>query len=1167
MDLPKRLTLVFVLVFTWGSGIFAQSGVKCKLFSTKGPLVLDSLTVDPSTININPEVDYTWMPDGKLRLDYTNVSSIDNKIDSVQICYRTLPFKLDQSVTKYDLNLKDTVFIFPTGNNDIEVREELFSSPGIEKSGVLSRGISLGNRQDVFVNSNLNLQMHGELADGIKLNAVISDQNIPFQPEGNTQQIQEFDQIFINLDHENWNLKAGDVLLQSRPSTFMKYFKKVQGVHFNLNTGKDTSLNRTSSTYVSGALAKGKFNTMLLTQLEGVQGPYRLSGANGEQFIIIVANTEKVFLDGKELKRGFDFDYVIDYNSAEVTFNNSIVITKFSRIRVDFEYTERNYARSVYSFGHHQESRVKGFKIGLDFFNERDNRRQYLQGELPKNQQIKLSEIGDSIQNAFVPSGIIATPEAQGRILYEKLDTLGETIFLYNNAANVNSNDTSLFLVEFTEVGTGNGAYIKEITTVNGRVFKWVGNGLGNFRPVSIIPPPNKREMVLLSVSKKAGKNGLFSSETAISTRDVNLFSTIDDQDDQGLAFKLQYANKKIKLKDSNNWLVTNANYQYQGLRFNPLDRIRNVDFERDWNTTSTDKAEEHLANFELGIRTKKDQPLTYKVSYRNKKGFVNGIQQNLDIQKKVFKVLQIKSKMFFMDNNSSTRAAQWRRVFFDAAIIKHKKIRPGYQFNMDKNRIVENDSVLKPLMNYDEHVFYIKGGDSLGGKLTMEHRIRKDYLPINNELGWFNMPWNDYAQTSTLKYAGKIGKTQDFKLSGSFRTLSTKLPVGSSSTDTSENNLLGRFDWNLRSKNRAVVSNFVYVVNTSRELIRELQYIPVLQSQGTHIWIDYNGNGLKDLDEFQQVVDGVSAGADTLYAKFFFPTNNYIKAFSHGLNYRLNLKAPGNWRRKHGLKKLFSRFDNTNFLIIDKKTTDNDLNERLNPFSSTVSFDALDENVVSLKRNIRSTLFFNRTNPVFGVDVSRVIQGAKQLLTYGQDGRYLNEWRLNTRTLIRKKITVKTEGNLFLKESRSNYLTSREYEINGFETGTKIAFQPRKSTRVTGGFEYGSKKGKSVLINPTAEIYEGNLELKIRKLSKTSFTILVRYVNIQFSSEALEGAQSPLGYDLLQALMPGNNYLWKFSMQRRLSNGLNVNLLYDGRRATNGQTVHTGSMQVSALF
>ena len=104
---------------------------------------------------------------------------------------------------------------------------------GLTKSGSVSRGITFGNSQDVMVNSSLDLKLSGYITDSIKILAAITDDNIPIQPEGNTQQIQEFDKVYIKLFNSNTSLVAGDFEIQPGPNYFMKFYKKVQGLDFS----------------------------------------------------------------------------------------------------------------------------------------------------------------------------------------------------------------------------------------------------------------------------------------------------------------------------------------------------------------------------------------------------------------------------------------------------------------------------------------------------------------------------------------------------------------------------------------------------------------------------------------------------------------------------------------------------------------------------------------------------------------------------------------------------------------------------------------------------------------------------------------------------------------------------------------------------------------------
>lgn len=255
----------------------------------------------------------------------------------------------------------------------------------------------------------------------MNIEAVITDQNIPYQPKGNTQQIRDFDNVYIRLFNEKTGLTAGVVLTNPHEeSYFLKYYKNVQGLQFKHKT-KLGDWN--SSTQLSGAAAKGKFSSILLTAIEGSQGAYKLRGPNGERFVIVLANSERVFIDGERIERGFDRDYVIDYNLGEITFNANVLITRFTRIRVDFEYAETFYTRTSRVIT--QELSTKKWTFRANYYSEKDKHNGTLGFQPSQSDLDLLRKIGDDLSLAQV-SGVDSVTFSLDRILYARLDTLDQ---------------------------------------------------------------------------------------------------------------------------------------------------------------------------------------------------------------------------------------------------------------------------------------------------------------------------------------------------------------------------------------------------------------------------------------------------------------------------------------------------------------------------------------------------------------------------------------------------------------------------------------------------------------------------------------------------------------------------------------------------------------------
>ncbi len=1129
------------------------SSQKCKWVKVLDEsVVLDTLSIDPASFSSPTAADSLFQIDYDINSGQFKVQ-VSTPADSIFICYRVFPFRFYDTRFKRNLTVYDSNAYFRdnrlSSNYLREQREQLFETDDLQKSGSITRGISVGNTQNVFVNSALNLQLDGKLSDDIFIRASISDQNIPLQPEGNTQQLHEFDKVFIQLYNQNASLTAGDVVLKHDQSYFLKYYKNVQGgqLAVRYKPGEKS----TANTSISASVAKGKFASMQVEPIEGVAGPYRLRGPNNERFIIVLANSEKIFLDGVLLQRGFDDDYVIDYNLGEVTFTSNILITQYSRIRADFEYADRNYSRSNLSANHQQT--LGKFDIYFNAYAEKDNPNRPLSFDLSLTDQQYLSEIGDDISLARINSYDSVRYSAD-RILYQRVDTTydggQQAIFSYSNDP-----DMASFEVYFTDVGAGNGNYQQKRSNVNGRIYEWVApvNGVsqGRFEPVRTVPLPQKKQMVNLGTAFNISKHDKVFIEAAISDYDLNLYSRDDAANDQGKAIKAGYQMLQKPVTFLGKYKM-NAGlaYEYNHKDFTSIDRFRSVEFDRDWSLNPEDSsayADDHIFNIGMGVEKDSKNHLNYNWVRRKRGDTVNGVQQTLKGAQQFGKV-QLQGSAFLLNNKQESTSSDWTRIHGDVA-YHTKFIVPGYAYVSDKNSIsnAATGAVLGSAMFFEEHRMYIKSSDSLETRYEISHSIRDDQLPLEGEF-----MQNTHAQTTRFLVQSKIGKSQRIGLTSTFRQVKNYLTT----TERNESAVMGRVDYQADFLKRIVKSELSYAITNGRELKREFIYLMVPTGEGTHTWVDENNDGVQDLDEFYEAINFDEKN----YARIFVPTDEYILAYTQNFSYRIVAGMPASWRNAGSIKGFLARFSNNTFLNVDRKITDQDLSARLLPFNAGIN----QEDILSVRENLRTTFFYNRSDPKYGFDGALWVSNQKQLLTGGFEAQGLKEYRLNSRLNIQRIYNFNLHTIKSVRSHGSDFLLRRNYSIATYKIAPELGWQPKDNIRFTGSYAYSAKENQYVRESvESAQFNEFSVDFRYTKVSKSTFNAGVKFIDIEFTGEE----NSPLGYVMLEALRPGKNFTWSLNLQQKLSAGLQLTLNYEGRKSPGNEMIQIGRMQLSALF
>jgi hypothetical protein len=1130
------------------------SNLRHKVVSTKvNPLLLDTISIIPGTLEI-PGIDIS-----SFKTDYVNALLTWTTTllpDSVEVIYRVFPYKLNQVVRQFNYDSVRFNFALdkPYVLNNNQFQNKIIDFGNINYNGSFGRGISFGNNQDAVVNSTLNLQLNGYIGDSLELTAAISDNNIPVQPEGNTQNIRDFDRIFMQIKKHGWQANFGDIDIRQSRNYFLNFYKRLQGASFI--TDNHISGNIDNSLLLSGAIAKGKFTRNKITPVEGNQGPYRLYGANNELYFTVLAGTERVYIDGQLLSRGEDQDYVINYNTAELTFTVKRLITKDSRIQVEFEYSDRNFLNSMLYLNDEVTINQK-LKISVGAYSNTDAKNTSINQSLNSQEKQFLSQIGNHIDSARYPNAMPDTFSIN-KILYKKVDTvyngIHDSIYVYSF-----NPDDALYNLSFTNVGSGKGDYIiVNNSKANGRVFMWVQpqNGVrqGDWDPVVLLITPKKHQIITTAAQYDFNDHSYLKGEFALSNYDPNTFSSKDKKDNQGTAAKIDYVMLQPLLKNGlRGWtLQTVIGYQYVQDKFRPVETLRNVEFNRDWSLPfDAPAATENLLNGSVQIADAKNNFLKYEFTSYNRNDDYTGIRNSVE-NNMAIKGWHFTNRFYLTHISSGIQKGNYFRPSMEVYKIlpglKHIRVGGGYSAEDNRQLSLQYDTLTPVSFSFHLWQAYIRSAEKKLNRWGITYFAREDKIPSVKSLITASKSQNVSVITELLK-----NERHQFKLSATYRKLNVfNQTIQNQKSDES---LLGRVEYAIREWKGFVSGSVLYEAGSGQEQKREYTYLQVPAGQGYYTWIDYNHDGIPQLNEFE-----IAVYADQkTWIRVFTPTNQYVKANYLQFNNNLSLvpKQIISNQTNNAFLKFISRFSASTSLQINKKDIASGGLE-FNPFSKKVA----DTSLLTLSSFLSNTLYFNRTNTRWGIDLTHRLNNNKSLLNYGFESTSLRDFTLKGRYNISNSITSTLTNRLIKNQLSTPSFANRNYLINETSTEPSISYVYKSNFRVSLIYTYDHRKNQLQQLEKAINNAIAT-EVRYNVLSNGTLNGRFSYNNIDFTGEA----SSTSGYILLDGLLPGKNYLWNMELIKRLAGNIEVNLQYEGRKPGSNAVIHTGRATIRAIF
>lgn len=1112
--------------------------------------------------------------------------------DTLVARYRTWPDGLAGAVSRRRVEAADSAGAAPQRAVEVAQSAGDDDGPGLSKlqrSGSISRGVLAGNTRDATVESGLRLNLSGEIAEGIEVEAVLTDENTPILPEGNTQRVSEFDRVYIRLAARYGTARLGDFDLRLGESAFARFDRRLQGATVAARWADAPGRALGGGTVsIAGATSRGEFRTQQIQPIDGVQGPYRLEGAGGETFILVLPDSDVLYLDGERLVRGETNDYVIDYATAEITFTPARLITNDRRISAEFQYTTNQFTRTLLAADGtadlwQRDDGSSRVKIGATVLREADSRDFGAAFGISAADSALLVGSGDADALRSGAEVVPFDPEAlfvQYRRTIEDFggDGVVDTFFVAIEAAPPAGEP--VFRVRFTRSGPGQGDYERGGRSVNGIVYEYVGRGRGAYLAQRRLPKPKEQRLVDFRAALEPVRGVRLLGEWAASLDDRNRFSDLDADDDDGRA--LEVGAEVVPRAFAGGTLRARTVHRRTDATFAPFARTRPVEFERRWNLAAPSTGE--VVQDGVGpLSGRGDEVITEaSAAWSKREAFRAGVEAGrlrlLGFEgtrwqlaaerlggagpRAETRVERVVSRDVARGEGGAwlrQRHALWVPLLQSRLTprleVEHEDRQQHALVSDGSGGFAQSDSLVAGALRFVEvrpGVRWSGGEASARGarqEASVTLALRSEDAPLEGVL-------RDAADALTLQ-ANWTAELRRFRSDATlgFRRRRAKDAFRIAGRDQDTEALVLRWNGRASPLRRAVDVSWFYDAQTERTPTLQELYIRTGPELGEFVWSDDNGDGVIQIEEF---IPERTPGEGT-YVRTFVPSDTLTPTVSVQARLRIALDPAklidsSTPRRLRWLRQVSSR---TTFDVLEKSRDDRTARLYLLDLSR---FRDTTNTLDGRLRLSQDFTLFRRVQEV-GLDLGWSQSRGLRELASGEEERFQNRWQAvgtwRPRERWSFRLDVRTERNRLV----SSQLTTRRYDVRTLALEPEVAYSPMRALQLRAGLALADKR--DALEGRTGRIIRVPLGATLAQAGRVSANARYEVAVVQVEGEASGLA----AYELTEGRGAGTSHLWLFSLQASLTQYLRATLNYDGRKPDAGPTLHTVRMQLSAVF